>query len=317
MPNAMNLLERIVKLGERQLGALDAATDILCTELRHAGIAFDLQTFSVTIPRERSAVLLADGKRLPCAATSFTSGTIEGKDVILSSAMAMAESPDIPNINVNPSCPAISRGNHYRAPAVAVSHATLALIFAAKTVRVEVAVDLVTQEACNILLGNAENPATLLFTHFDSIGPGANDNASGVAAVFRTIIDAPELLERTLVILSGAEELSTDTPFYWGAGYRRFQEAHPRLMHSAQNILVVDSVGNGNIAAITDPATIRRAFPIHDLETLGSKIRLLTGDLNALMTVYHSALDLPDRLSDASLAQGQSLLRNLLAAPVR
>ncbi|TSC79965.1 MAG: Uncharacterized protein G01um101425_442 [Candidatus Peregrinibacteria bacterium Gr01-1014_25] len=308
MPATGNILRDLVMLGERQLLAETRATDRICAFLKDAGIPYDVQTFPIQIPQARSAVLTVDGDAVDCVATCFTSGVIPDKETIISSAMPMAESPDLPNINVNPYCPVISRANHYRKPAVAVSHAVLTRVLAGKTVRGEVAVELVAYEAHNIVVGNIDAPATVVFTHYDSIGPGAFDNASGTAAVLEALVRSPALREDSLVVLSGAEELSTDLPYYWGAGYRRFQERHPDVLARAQSIVVVDSVGRGAIGAITDARTVRRAFPLADMETLLPKIRLIAGSLEGLMPVYHSALDTMDVIDEASIAAATDLL---------
>jgi hypothetical protein len=313
MPSPQNLLQKLVSLGERQGATEAAALELIRTFLANAGITSEVTTFTVTLPVERSAVLTIDGKTAPCAATSFASGVIPDKEIVISSAMPMALSPDLPNININPYCPVISKGNHYRKPAIAVSHEVLDRILRGKNVRAEIEVDLVEAEAHNILVGNAENPRTIVFTHFDSIGPGANDNATGTATVCDVLARSPQLMDGTLFVISGSEELSTDLPYYWGAGYRRFQEQYGARMRSAEKILVVDSVGCGTITPITDARTIRRAFPVTDMDAIIDKIQLIAGNLEGLMPVYHSAADTLDRVEDASLAQAARLLEECCA----
>ncbi len=301
MTSLSSIIEKLVFLGERQLQGEAAAMQILCQELAARKISYDLQVLPITVPVCRSAVLMVDGKEMPCAGTSFSSGKIAGKDSVLSSALPMAESPDLPNINVNPSCPVVSRGNVYRKPAIAVSHDVLKKILDARDVEATVETDLIPYEAHNIICGNRTDPRTIIFTHYDSIGPGANDNASGVAATLEAITRDPTILERTLIVFSGAEELSTDMPYYWGAGYRAFIEANRQTMNLASAILVVDSVGNGPIEKIREPSVIRRAFPIGDRTDLVAKTTLLTGDINQLIRVYHSEIDTEDKLSEESI----------------
>jgi len=308
MTSLPSIIGKLVSLGERQLQAEKAAKDILCQELSDRGMPYDLQTFPIIVPVCRSAVLTVDNKELPGAGTSFSSGRISGKDNLLSSALPMAESPNLPNINVNPSCPIISRGNVYRKPAIAVSHDVLKKILDARDVEATVETDLILYEAHNIVCGNRATPRTIIFTHYDSIGPGANDNASGVAATLEAITRDPTILERALIVLSGAEELSTDMPYYWGAGYRTFIEAKQEMMNLASTILVIDSVGNGPIEKIRDSGIIRRAFPIGDRTDLVAKTTLITGDINQLMRVYHSEADTEEKLSEESIEDATAIL---------
>ena len=257
MSSTATLLSDLVALGERQLDAEHAAADLIGKFLKQENVPFTTHEFSIQVPRTRSAVLTCDGKKIPCAATCFVSGVIPDKEVILSSAAPMAESPNVPNINVNPYCPVISRGNCYRKPAVAVTHEGLAQVFAAKEVRGEVDVEMVDHTSRSFLIGNTVNPRVIVFNHYDSIGPGANDNASGVATVFQAMLDHPEMLDHTLIVVAGAEELSQDQPFYWGSGYRRFQDDYGPLMNAAKKILVVDSVGSGTVQELTDMRGVR------------------------------------------------------------
>lgn len=313
MTNPPPLFSALADLGERQGKTEAAAAELLNAAIRGAGLTATVQTFPVTLPRQRSARLTVDGRELPCVATSFASGEIIGKENIISSALPMAVSPDLPNINVNPYCPAISRGNHYRKPAVAVSHETLALLLAGSHVRADIDVELVKAEAHNLLVGNLSSPRAIVFTHFDSVGPGANDNLSGTLSTLQTLLDHPELTETVLFVFSGAEELSTDLPYYWGAGYRRFQEQYPAAMESAKQLLVIDSVGKGTPGWITDPGVVRRAFPLNDMDHFTAKTALLAAPLERLMPVYHSELDLPDAMDMANIeVAAASLAEKLL-----
>ena len=131
---SLQIIDNLSALGERQGAALNTAIELVIRCLRANKIPFSLQDIRIDIPIERSAILTIDGKEAPCKATSFVSGLIQGKDVVLSSAMPMAESPNLPNINVNPYCSEISRGNHYCSPAIAVSPRTLQKIFDGKNI---------------------------------------------------------------------------------------------------------------------------------------------------------------------------------------
>lgn len=302
------LLQNLLALGERQLDTETAATELIADFLKSLHIPFSVQTFPIHIPKTRFARLTVDGFSVECEGTSFTSGVIPDKDIILSSAMAMADSPDVANINFNPFCSAISRGNHYLQPSVAVSHRVLQKILAGNIVRGTVDVEIVSHDAHNILVGNSTAPRRIVCTHYDSIGPGAFDNASGAISTLEAILRHRAILEDTLFVFSGAEELSTDRPFYWGAGYRRFQDQFPKMMNDAADILVIDSVGSGSIQMVTDARILARAFPLNHLEDFTPRTSLITGHLPDLMTVYHSPLDTIDRLAIASINRATDML---------
>lgn len=299
MREAFSLLSTLVDIGERQIGGETRAAEHILMFLQEHGMACSQQDVPVRVPVQRRADLRVDGQVVPCRATSFVSGSIVGKDNILSSALPMAESPDLPNINVNPYCSGISRGNHYWQPAIAVSHSGLAHVLQGNDVRADVEVELVSHTARNILVGNAVDPRSVIFTHYDSVGPGANDNASGVVATVLALLAQPAILEHSLIVFSGAEELSTDKPLYWGAGYRQFQSDYAATLDQAEHILVVDSVGAGDITVIQNARTVRRAFPLTDMEVLLPKIQLITGDLSQLMRVYHSEDDQEELVDQA------------------
>lgn len=66
----------------------------------------------------------------------------------------------------------------------------------------------------NILVGNNINPKNIFFAHYDSVGIGATDNASGVGILMNIIINFPKSLRDNLFVFSGNEELSYDYPTY-------------------------------------------------------------------------------------------------------
>lgn len=287
----LSFVHDIIGFSPRQLDGEIQTAMYLQARLKEHRIPFTLQRFTTTIPVAQSAVLNADGKRVSCEACCMASGDISGKDVLVSASMPSSYFQDKPNISFNPSCPVISPGNHYYAPAVAVSHEALRVILQAKRVKGSVRVKAVKHRTANILVGNTTNPRTICFAHYDSVKTGAIDNASGVAVLLGLILRHPEVLQNTLCVFSANEELSYDRPFYWGRGFRALQKKRPDLFRRAQSLLVVDCVGNGPASVTRDPAIVPRAFPIDDMPRMKSKIALVVGDIDHLMTVYHSALD--------------------------
>lgn len=289
--NMMSCIRSLIACSPRQLAGERKAFEFLSSLLEKYGVQYKVQSFRTFIPIMEKAELRCDGKKMEAEACSFVSGNIEGKDVLLSSAMPSRYCHDIANINVNPSCPVIAPGNHYFAPALAVSHETLGKILTAKKIRGSVRVRKTTHVSNNILIGNATSPDTLCFAHYDSIKAGAIDNASGVSVMLSVILGKSELLKTCLFVLAGNEELSYDEPTYWGHGFRALQKERPALFKKAKQIIAVDCVGNGPPQIITDMGTVSRAFPIANAAAFASKTMLLTGDFNQLMTVYHSERD--------------------------
>ena len=75
------------------------------------------------------------------------------------------------------------------------------------------------------LEGTQAGPALLLLTHYDSVptGPGAGDDAAGVAAVLealRALVEAPDLRNDVIVLITDGEESGL-------LGARLFVEEHP------------------------------------------------------------------------------------------
>lgn len=304
----LRFIQTLVAIGERQCDGELRARDTIEATLREYAIPFLREPFSLKIPRMRSATLVADGKKIPCIGTGLVSGAIEGKDVLVSSSMPSSYFQEKANINFSPSCPTFSPGNHYFAPSVAVDHKGLAAVLKATSVRATMEVAAVPHRSANILVGNTNNPQALCFNHYDSIGSGAIDNASGVAVTMDALLRHPALLEKTLFIFAGCEELSFDRPFYWGHGYRAFEKKHAALLRAARAIYVVDSLGNGRTLITDDPAIVPRAFPIQTAKRYAKKIRIVTGDIDHLMTVYHSALDDGRGITHKELGRAMSTL---------
>jgi len=293
----MSFIGKLVALGERQLEQEKKAAELITSTLKRENIPFEVHTFETSVPRFISASLTLDGEEIDCAATSFVSGEITSADTVTSSLISSQLLSDVPNINFNPRCASISRGNHYFAPSLAVRASDVGRILSAKDVRGRVDVERVDTTSQNILVGNLEQPKTVLICHYDSVGPGATDNASGTAMLMRIIIERPDLLDENLFVIGGNEELSYDYPLYWGRGYREFERAYREVLPGAKQILVVDCVGDAPVTFDGNVATIRLGFPVTQLESLAPKTALVYGSWGTLMKVYQSDIDVPQVLS--------------------
>ena len=290
--NQIEFIRELLKFSPRQLEGEIKAANFIKSTLEKNKIEYNEQIFTTYIPQEKEAILLADGKKVPCQSCSYVSGTIEGKDSLLSSLIPSRFFLEKPNINFNPACPeTISCSNFYFAPALAIPRDEVKNILKAKKVKGKVVVKKVKHKAVNILVGNTKNPKTICLAHYDSLFIGAIDNASGVSVIMDAILTKPDTLINTLYVFSANEELSYDKPTYWGHGFRAFEEKFLGVMKKAKKIVVIDSLGNGPTQVTQDENLVYLGFPVKNLDILKSKIFSMSGDFEHLMSVYHSDAD--------------------------
>lgn len=302
---------RLVALGERQGKTALRAAELIRSELRAGGISFYEELVDTFLP-EGSSSLIVDGKVVDSAPTSFISGTICGKDALVSSLIPTRYLIERANINFNPRSQGLSLPNFYFAPSLAVRRNDVSRILTAEEVEGKTIIEKTQYELPQILVGNTSNPEAIVFSHFDSIGPGAIDNASGTAVCLSLVLEDPALLATTLFVFDPNEELSYDFPTYWGHGYRVFEERHGTILENAKSIVVVDCVGNGAPKAIGDPEILTLAFPVASLQNLLNKTTTIGGDIDKMLEVYQSDLDVPSLLSEEYLLEARNLLRSLI-----
>ena len=152
-------------------------------------------------------------------------------------------------------------------------------------------------ETANILVGNLVNPKAILLTHFDSIGPGALDNASGVAVSMAVLVNNPGFIRNNLVVFSGCEEKSHEKPIFWGYGYRQFEKKYGPLLQFCKAIYVVDSIGNGKLHFFQGDYYFHQAVPLNNLKAVKHKLFVLTGSVKKLLAIYHTSDDTTEKLS--------------------
>lgn len=307
----IEIVRALTALGERQGKTALRAAKIITRTLDRAQIAYTIETIDTFLPKA-SSTLCVDGKIIDSAPTSLVGGIIDGKSALTSSLISSRYLIDVPNINFNPKSLALSVSNFYFAPSLAIRCEDLPTVLKGKNVRGTVRVNKVRYSLPQILVGNLKNPSKIVFTHFDSIGPGAIDNASGTAVCLSLILTSPELLTQTLFVFDPNEEVSYDYPTYWGHGYRVFEKRHKKLLQKAESILSIDSVGNGSPQVIRDPKILNLAFPIADLASYLNKTVTIGGNIDKMMEVYQSEADLPQLLSQKYLEQTKRLALSLL-----
>lgn len=292
-----DVIKNLTALGERQFKKETEAARYIMSFFREQGVPFKVEDFKTKIPAFGKCSLLIEGKPLGAEPCCFIGGIIESKNNIISSLVSSQRFIRDPNINFNPVCHAISRSNFYFAPAFAIRGKDVAAIAGAKKIKGIIRVRPNIHKSLNILVGNRRNPEAVFFTHYDSLGPGAIDNASGVAVLAKIIIERPETLKKFLHVFAGNEELSYDYPVYWGHGYRVFEKKWLRVLEKTDRVYAVDCVGNGPTTIKRNSKVAKLAFPIKNLDKLKKKIYSVYGNIEELMKVYHSNLDIPKRVS--------------------
>jgi len=306
----MDFIAQLTSLGERQREVELQARDMIVSLLQKQGVSYQVQDFSSRIPKYGKAELVADGVSLPMLPNCFVGGDIEGKDHLISSLLSAAIVE--PNINFNPHCDVIAKSDHYFAPAVAIQKSDVQTILDAKDVRGYVEVEPVDMTLSNILVGNTTDPKTIMFCHYDSLGPGAVDNASGTAVLLDLILTYPETLDTILYVIAGNEEISYDQPTYWGRGYRAFEEMYHDVLEHAEQIFVVDCVGNAPTTIEQNIDIVNLGFPIVNLEKWKQHIFMFYGSMEELMTVYHSDADTVEKVQEEYLQECVSIIRKRL-----
>lgn len=306
--NVINFINDVASFSPRQ-GQNEAKTArFIIRSLDELDVRYGEQKFTTEIPLIKTEILIADGKEIECKGCSFVSGKITNKSNIVSSLISSQPLIDCPNINFNPSCKGISLSNFYFAPSLAVKGSDLNKIIDAKTLLGTVEVMPYKHQSSNILVGNIKKPKNILFAHYDSIEKGVIDNASGVGVLMYLISNHRQVLENSLLVFSGNEELSYDHPVYWGHGFRVFEEEYKSLLNTAKKIFIVDCVGNSKTIINKDKELIEKGFPLKDLDKLKDKIFFAHGDIDNLMEVYHSDLDTIERVEEKNILDAAKLL---------
>lgn len=310
--NYQDIIKTLSEMGERQFAVEQQARAYIEGFLATANVIFTVQEYETYLPKYNAWSLLADGENIECLPCGLVSGEVKSADVLLSSLISSQKNFYDANINFNPRCEAISRSNHYMAPALAVKASDVGKILQARTVEGCIEVEKTSHTSANILVGNAVNPKTLIVSHYDSISSGAVDNASGTALSLKLIVESEKLLSDTLFILCGNEELSYDETIYWGHGYREFEAAYQDIIRTVEKIIVLDSFGYSPTELITDIDVVRLAFPISSIRKNLSKITLLSGSYTELMAFYHAENDKLEFIKEKYFTEAEQIVRGLL-----
>jgi hypothetical protein len=189
------------------------------------------------------------------------------------------------------------------------------------------------QNVVAVLPGTASTGRVVLMAHHDSVetGPGAGDDAAGVAAVLesvRAVTTGEPLRNDLVVVLTDAEEACL-------CGAEAFAARHPLAAEggvvlnleargtTGPPIMFETSLGNAGLAqayAAAAPHPVASSFAVEVYRTLPNdtdfSVLLADGDFTGLNTAfidgaaaYHTPQDTPDRLDRGSLqAHGDNAL---------
>ena len=313
----MNLIQKLVSLSPRYAQGEERTAIWLADFLSSNKIQYREQRFPTSVPVTQEIELLVDGVSIPAKNVGLLSGEFHSKNSLVSSLFWSDDDFYFPqNINFNPHCPVeISMPMFYQNPALAISRSHVNMILQAEVLSGRTVVSKYSFEGRNFLVGNIINPKIVIFTHYDCWESGAVDNASGMAVLLQLILQNKEnadFKQDVLCVIAGNEEMSDDTPVYWGKGYRAFESEYFEVLNSANKILCVDCVGYSDHAWIQDPAQTVLAIPLQHSEKWSEKISLLTGDFMTLMQFYHSQADTPERIHPERLVEALKLLEEAI-----
>ncbi len=313
----MKLIEYIHKLTE--LSPRFAHGELITAQyieqqLKDSNITYTDHTFKTSVPYPKEIYLEIDGEKIECRNVGMESGEFTTKDNLVSSLYwSDTDFYYPPNINFNPRCKdTVSMALYYKHAAIAIRRSDVDKLLNGNKIYGRTVVEPFEFTGHNFLIGNHKNPKNIIFTHYDCWENGAIDNASGTAVTLHTAINNLELHEDNLFVIAGNEEISYDEPIYWGKGYRAFQKDYPELLTKTNNIVVVDCVGYSEHEWAKDPDHVYLGIPFADFDLYSKKTRMLCGNFEMLMDVYHSNDDQVSLITEEKLYNAQQLLITFL-----
>jgi len=281
----LKIIKALQEIPDRYIKEKEARNTIL-NELKKLGIDCNIDYYFVEVPQYGKYYLDVDGEKVDCKPCGLRSGKIKSR-------LTLLEINDYEGgsakgiIYYNKYCGSVSVHSFFKHPAFSIKYDDRKKIERTKYIDAFLEVKRKKIRCANILIGNRRNPQNIIFCHYDSIGPGAVDNASGIGV---SIELAKKYRSDSLFVLSGNEEISYDYPVYWGKGYRMFEKKYLGVMDKTKSILIVDSVGIGTpkVYDRKDYQILKLAFPIRNLRRYAGKTRLISSEYKNIMSIYHS-----------------------------
>lgn len=307
-----DFINKLTKIAPRYGSNEIKAAKVITDELESLQIQFKEEPFETSVPRVVKAELYADNIAIPCIGSSLISGKIkDGKFLISAFGFSGEKRPY--NISYSPITDEISVVDIYKEPSVTISRNSVVQIVMAKEVRgiVEVEKEQFTTE--NILAGNINNPENIVIAHFDSlIGSGALDNAAAIAVMIEAIKTHRQILQNTLMVFSGNEEISYDDyKSKSGYGFRVFESLHRNILKSAKQIIVIDGIG------VSVPSFVQTGLDwvlqVKMLDEIRKKVYWLQNDQSEVLKYFHTKADTADNLKEKYLHEAQTILIRKLA----
>ena len=303
------IIKRLLDFSPRQGKNEIKAYQYLVSLLNTHTVPHTVQEFQTTIPTYHEVSLQADEIDIPCRGCGLESGTITRADQLISSLFDYDDDIYFPsNINFNPrNGTTISTPLLYKHAAIAICARDVDKIINATNIQGKIVVKPYTFTSHNILVGNTTNPSVLAITHYDGLDGGAVDNASGVSVLMDILLHEKHILDNSLFVFAGNEELSYNMPLYWGNGYREFQKKYNNLFMSVKRIVAIDSVGYEKPMVNTDLHRIQNAFPFDNVDQLASKMAHICCSFSGMMSFYHSEADKIDLVKPEFLELAKNL----------
>lgn len=303
----IDIIKKLIEVSPRYGHNEMKAAKVIVDELKRLKVEYIEEVFDTSVPVVIKSELFADGEKVECIGSSFTSGKIEDKKYLISS-FDQSEEIYPYSIAFSPVSDEISVINVYNNPSVTISRNSVIKVALANKVEgfVEIKKEIIKSE--NILVGNIVNPKNIVFAHYDSVvGDGAADNAAAVSILIELIKTKNELLSNSLMVFIGNEELSYDK-YYYGSGYgfRVFEDNYGDILKKSQKIIVLDGIGIGKPNLSKDNLDL--VLQLKEIKKLKDKAFWLQNDQSEVLKNYHSKADVIENISEKYLNEVLSLL---------
>lgn len=301
------IINKLTKISPRYGHDEMRAAKIITDELKSLRVQFKEELFETSVPRIIKAELYADNISISCVGSSLVSGEIKNSNYLVSAFGYTGEKHPY-NINYSPITDEISVIDFYRVPALTISRNSVVQVVMAKNVKgsVEVKEERFTTE--NILAGNMSNPENIVFAHYDSIiGDGALDNAAAISIMVGSIKLKPEILQNTLMVFAGNEEVSYDGyKTKSGYGFRVFESFHGDVIKNSKQIIVIDGIG------VSVPSFVQTGLDwvlqMKMLDEIRNRVCWLQNDQSEVLKYFHTKADVVGNLQERYLKEAQSAL---------
>lgn len=299
------LLNKLTDIGPRYAEKELQAAKIIEDWLSSLNVPFITQPFNTEVPVCTKAELIVDNKSIDCIGSTIVGGEMPDGKYLISHFGYTGETPY--NIAYSPVTDEISVVDHYKVPSISISRKDVVKIVMAKSVRGIVDVKRTRIDTENILAGNIENPEKIVFAHFDSIiGKGAVDNAGSVAMMMSFITNHSDLLNNTLFIFSGNEEMAYDEYKLSGYGFRVFEKQYGNTLTNAKKIIVMDGLGVGKPNFTQNG--LEWVLQLRMLDKIKEKVFWLQNDQTPVLQYFHTHKDNPEIIKDQYLLAAEELL---------